>query len=299
MKNLRIAIQKSGKLSEGSLKLLKKCDLNLRISKSNFLAKENKLGIEFLLVRDDDILGLIATHVCDFGIVGENLLHEYRSSKEPVQGRLELITVMPLKFGECRLSIAVPKKSSFKQIGDLNDATIATSYPHALAHFLTNNKVKANIVSMHGSVELAPRIGVADAICDLVASGVTLAENNLRELTKVFDSQAVLVGRKNYEQEKDRIKNEKIERLLARLESVVAAANSKYIMLHLDIKKIDELKKILPGCESPTILSLEGSKNRVAIHVVSEEDVFWDTIEKLKSIGASSILVLPIEKMMK
>lgn len=287
---LRIALQKSGKLSEGSFELLNKCSFKLRASKNHYLIQSNELNTSFLLIRDDDIPGFVDSDASDIGIVGENGYFEY--ILENPQHNLEVVA--KLKFAYCRLSIAVPQDGDIKTIADLNGKTIATSYPESLRDFLNKNNIDAKILVMHGSVELAPKIAIADAICDLVSTGATLKENALVELEVIFESEAVLIGRKNAGSEI----RERTQELVFRLQSVINAKDSKYIMLHIDKNQIEQLQKLLPGCESPTVLPLHGSDNKVAVHVVSKEGVFWDTIAKLKSIGASSILVLPIEKMM-
>lgn len=287
---LRIALQKSGKLSEGSIDLLNKCSFNLRPAKNHYLIKSDELDTDFLMIRDDDIPGFIDSGASDIGIVGENLFVEYQLAG--LNKNVEIIA--PLKFAKCRLSIAVNKDGAIKSLKDLNGITIATSYPATLADFLKKNNIQANILVMHGSVELAPKIGIADAICDLVSTGTTLKENGLVEMEILLESQAVLIGHKNLKSE---LKS-RVEQLVFRFQSVIKAKNSKYIMLHIDKKNVPLLKEILPGSEAPTILELHGHPEKVALHVVSEEGVFWDTISKLKSIGATSILVVSIDKMM-
>lgn len=287
---LRVALQKSGKLSEGSFELLNKCSFKLRASKNHYLIQSKELNTSFLLIRDDDIPGFVDSNASDIGIVGENGYFEY--ILENPNHNLEIIA--KLDFAYCRLSIAVPEDGDIKSIHDLNGKTIATSYPESLRDFLAKNKINAKILVMHGSVELAPKIAIADAICDLVSTGATLKENALVELQVIFESEAVLIGRKNVPTEI----RERTDELVFRLQSVMNAKDSKYIMLHIAKDKIAQLQALLPGCESPTVLPLHGSESKVAVHVVSKEGVFWDTIAKLKSIGASSILVLPIEKMM-
>ncbi len=287
---LRIALQKSGKLSEGSIELLNKCSFNLRPAKNHYLLKSNELNTDFLMVRDDDIPGFIDSGASDIGIVGENLFEEYKLSGQ--NKNVEIIA--RLKFAKCRLSLAVINGGEIKTLADFNGKTIATSYPATLDSFLKQNNIQANILVMHGSVELAPKIGIADAICDLVSTGTTLKENGLSEMHVLLESEAVLVGHKDLNSEV----KERVSELVFRFQSVIKAKNSKYIMLHIDKANVPLLKDILPGCEAPTTLELHGYPNKVAVHVVSEEGVFWDTIAKLKSIGASSILVVSIDKMM-
>ena len=289
-KRLRVALQKSGKLSDGSFELLNKCSFKLRPSKNHYLIQSQEMHTAFLLIRDDDIPGFVDSNASDIGIVGENGYYEY--ILENPDHNLEVVA--KLKFAYCRLSLAVPIDGGIDSIQDLNGKTIATSYPESLRDFLKQHNVRAKILVMHGSVELAPKIAIADAICDLVSTGATLKENALKELHVIFESEAVLIGRKNASADI----RKRTEELVFRLQSVIEAKDSKYIMLHINKDKIDQLRTLLPGCESPTVLPLHGSEHKVAVHVVSKEGVFWDTIAKLKSIGASSILVLPIEKMM-
>lgn len=289
-KRLRIALQKSGKLSLGSIDLLNKCGFNVSPSRTHYLLKFDELNTDFLMVRDDDILGFIDSDVADAGIIGENLFAEYTLVNP--KHNLEIVT--KLDFATCRLSIAVKLQDKIKVLGDLNGKTIATSYPATLANYLSQNKVKANIIVMHGSVELAPKIEIADAICDLVSTGTTLKENDLIEMETVLYSQAVLVIRKNISDANRYM----IEELMFRFHSVIRAKNSKYIMLHIAKKALPQLQSLLPGCESPTIIQLQAQPDKVAVHVVSKEQHFWSTINTLKSIGASSILVMDIEKMM-
>ena len=289
-KRLRVALQKSGKLSEGSLDLLNKCSFKLRPAKNHYLIQSKEMNTDFLMIRDDDIPGFVDSNASDIGIVGENGYIEY--ILENPKHDLEIMA--KLKFAACRLSIAAAHDSEIKTVADLAGKTIATSYPETLRDFLKKHQVKARILVMHGSVELAPKIAIADAICDLVSTGTTLKENGLVELEVILESEAVLIGRRSASNE---IRQRTAE-LIYRLQSVIDAKDSKYIMLHIDKDNVGKLKDILPGCEAPTVLHLHGSDNKVAVHVVSKEGVFWDTIAKLRSIGASSILVLPIEKMM-
>ena len=287
---LRIALQKSGKLSEGSIELLNKCSFNLRPAKNHYLIKSNELNTDFLMVRDDDIPGFVDSGASDIGIVGENLFVEYQLSGQ----NQNVESISRLKFAKCRLSIAVANDGEIKSLAHLNGKTIATSYPATLADFLHQNKIEAKILIMHGSVELAPKIGIADAICDLVSTGTTLKENGLSEMHVLLESEAVLVGHENLN---PGLKS-RVDELVFRFQSVIKAKNSKYIMLHIDKANVPLLKEILPGCEAPTTLELHGHPDKVAVHVVSEEEVFWDTITKLKAVGATSVLVVSIDKMM-
>lgn len=287
---LRIALQKSGKLSEGSIDLLNKCSFKIKPAKNHYLVQSKEMNTDFLLIRDDDIPGFVDSNASDLGIVGENGYQEY--VLENPDNDLEIIA--RLQFAYCRLSLAAPQESGIKDLADYNGKTIATSYPATLMDYLQKNNIHAKIIQMHGSVELAPKIAVADAICDLVSTGATLKENGLVETHVILESEAVLIGRKSA----PAIIRKQARELMFRINSVIDAKDSKYIMLHIDKDAVGKLKDILPGCESPTVLHLHGDDNKVAVHVVSKEGVFWDTIAKLKSIGASSILVVPIEKMM-
>lgn len=289
---LRIALQKSGRLANGSEQLLSKCGIRVHSASKQLITYDHLFGIEFLFVRDDDIPGMIESGACDVGIIGQNLLNEYNCKTESNLSSLE--TLLPLGFSKCRLSLAGPKEFGYKALNDLNGKVIATSYPNSLRRFLRANNLEANIVTMHGSVELACHIGVADLICDLVSSGATLYENGLKELATIDQSEAVLVQSKS---PLNAYKSNLVQKLLLRIKGVQSAAKSKYIMLHLDRSKIENLEGILPGSETPTILDLKGFQDKVAVHVVSHEDVFWETVENLKKIGASSILVMPIDKM--
>lgn len=287
---LRVALQKSGKLAEGSFDLLNKCSFNLRPAKNHYLIQAEEMHSDFLLIRDDDIPGFVDSAASDIGIVGENGFIEYTLTHP----EHNLAVLARLDFAHCRLSLAVSQDAGIVNLADLNGKTIATSYPAALKAFLTLQNIQAKILIMHGSVELAPKIAIADAICDLVSTGATLKENGLSELAVLFPSEALLIGRKTVASAQQL----RIDELIFRLGSVIKAKDSKYIMLHIAQDRLSQLKTLLPGCEAPTVLPLHGSAHKVAVHVVSKEGVFWETIAKLKAIGASSILVLPIEKMM-
>jgi ATP phosphoribosyltransferase len=292
-KNLRIALQKSGRLAEGSRELLQKCGIKMEPNKQQLFSQDEIFGIDFIYARDDDIPGLIQNGICDLGIFGRNLLEEsFGPDQEAAQG---LRVIMPLNFSKCRLSLAVPKQSDFATSSDLQGKVVATSYPNILKKYLAQEGIQCQVATMHGSVELAPKIGIADLICDLISSGTTLKENGLKELVKILDSEALLVAGSRGAMNAD--KEEQLKRLQLRICGVLNASQRKYIMMHIERDRLSLLSSILPGCESPTILELKDLPNMVAVHVVSPEQVFWETIENLKKIGASSILVLPIEKM--
>ncbi|MFC3907582.1 ATP phosphoribosyltransferase [Legionella dresdenensis] len=283
---LTIALQKSGRLANGCQELLARCGIKACPDKNQLFVQDEVFGISFIFARDDDIPGLLLNGVCDLGIVGLNLLAENESPA--------LNILLPLGFSKCRLSLAVSDTRQINNLAGIEGKTIATSYPRLLKNFLVANGISANIVTMHGSVELAPKIGIADLICDLVSSGATLRENGLQELLPIFESEAVLVSNdKKLTADKQAV----LDRLLLRMNGALNAQQSKYFMLHIERKKLPALSAMLPGSESPTIMELQGMADKVAVHIVSHENVFWETMEKLKAIGASSILVLPIEKM--
>lgn len=293
MQRLRIAIQKSGRLHNDCMDLLSRCGLKIQTSKNSLLCHVENLPIDILFVRDDDIPALIIDGVCDLGIVGENILLEKTIRKRNLNENFS--TLKKLGFSCCRLSIAIPKDAVFKNPMSLNGKRIATSHPNLLMSYLKHHHIDARILVISGSVEIAPRLNMADAICDLVSTGRTLDENSLKEVDQVMDSQAVLIQTKavlNVE------KSESIALLIRRMDGVIKAQESKYIMFHAPQSSLEKIKKILPGCETPTVMPLEGNNSKVAVHVVSREGIFWITLERLKQAGASSILVLPIEKML-
>ncbi len=289
---IRLAMQRSGRLSDASFELLSKCGLHIARSRTELFCRVQELPIDLLLVRDDDIPGFVEEGVCDLGIVGENVLQEQKlAAKRP----MHTDTVLPLGYARCKLVLAVPEQAAFRDLADLAGRKIATSYPASLSALLATAKVEAEIVVMTGSVEVAPRLHIADAICDIVQTGATLEANGLKTVHTLLESQALLIGRK------DRLSGAKAttaERLMQRLRGALKAGESKYIMLHAPRSALPAIAKILPGAETPTVLPLEGSPDKVAIHAVSRESVFWETMEQLKAAGASAILVLPIEKMM-
>ena len=292
---LRIAVQKSGRLSDDSIALLKAIGIKLQIRDRLLIAHSTNQPIDLLLVRDDDIPGLVMDGVVDLGFIGENELEEKMLERKASNKPYEYKTLRRLDYGACRLSIAVPNEFDYQSISSLDGKKVATTYPYLLERFFAAKGIKAKAVMLTGSVEVAPRAGVADAICDLVSTGATLEANGLREEDEVFVSKAVLI------QKSDALSPEKqalIARLLPRIDGVQQAKESKYIMLHAPTDYLEQVKSLLPGAENPTVLPLAGVDNRVAIHVVSSETLFWETMEKLKALGCSSILVLPIEKMM-
>lgn len=280
---LKIAIQKSGRLSESSLKLLKECGIEFDNGLNKLKAEAFNFPLEVFFLRDDDIPQYVEDGVADIGIVGENVMLEKNRYVKLVD---------KLGFGKCRLSIAIPKDQKYKSIKDFNGKRFATSYPLILSEYLKKNKIKAEIQEISGSVEIAPGIGLADAICDLVSSGSTLFTNGLKETEVVLNSEAILVANKKLKKEKLHI----LDKLLFRINAVKKAKNNKYILLNAPNNKLKAICEILPGMKSPTILPLE-EKNWSSVHSVVEENQFWDIIEKLKINGAQGILVIPIEKM--
>jgi ATP phosphoribosyltransferase len=280
---IRLAIQKSGRLSEDSLNLIRECGISFINSSLKLKTEATNFPLEILFLRDDDIPGYVADGVADIGIVGENVLVE--------EGREEL-QVQKLGFSRCRLSIAVPKNETFDNISALEGKNIATSYPNLLQTYLSGEGVKAHIHTISGSVEIAPSIGLADAICDIVSSGSTLISNGLREVQTVFRSEAVLIAHQNLNHEKQQILNQ----LLFRIDAVRKAQKAKYILLNAPNHAIPHIKSLLPGMKAPSILPL-AEEGWSSVHSVVNEDDFWEIIEKLREAGAQGILVVPIEKM--
>ncbi|MCV2885083.1 ATP phosphoribosyltransferase [Aestuariibacter sp. AA17] len=292
---LRIAIQKSGRLSDDSIALLKAIGVKLQIRDRLLIAHSTNQPIDLLRVRDDDIPGLVMDGVVDLGFIGENELEEKMLERQAASKRSEFSTLRRLDYGGCRLSIAVPSEFNYQGIQSLNGMKVATTYPYLLERFFIEKGIDASAVMLTGSVEVAPRAGVADAICDLVSTGATLEANGLKEEEVIFTSKAVLIQRGgSLPPEKQAL----IDRLLPRIDGVMQAKESKYIMLHAPKAQLDDVKALLPGAENPTVLPLASCDKTVAIHVVSTETLFWETMEKLKALGCSSILVMPIEKMM-
>jgi ATP phosphoribosyltransferase len=286
---LRIAVQKSGRLSERSLDLVR--DAGLRVVKGNndLLYRVENYPIDLLRVRDDDIPTFVADGVCDLGIVGENVLEEGRNGGPVAE------VVMPLGFGRCTLKIAVPPTLDYAGPASLDGRRIATSYPRVLQRWLDANGVSADIVTMRGAVEVAPRLKLAHAICDLVSTGATIEANGLAARDTVLESQAVLI-RSPLAPEPQLA--ELLDSIIERMSGVVASQGAKYVMLNAPRAALDQITAILPGAGAPTVMPLMGRDDAVAVHAVCQEAVFWETLEKLKAVGASAILVLPIEKMM-
>ncbi|GAA0860123.1 ATP phosphoribosyltransferase [Aliiglaciecola litoralis] len=294
-KRLRIAVQKKGRLSDESIALLKAIGIKLQIRDRLLIAHSTNQPIDLLLVRDDDIPGLVMDGVVDLGFIGENELEEKMLERQKSNKSYAFETLRRLDYGGCQLSIAVPNEFDYQGLESLNGLKIATTYPFLLERYFENNNINAQSVMLTGSVEVAPRAGVADAICDLVSTGATLEANGLREEVVIFESKAVLIQRDGELSEQ---KQALVNRMLPRIDGVMQAKESKYIMLHAPKARLQQVKDLLPGAENPTVLPLANSDESVAVHVVSSETLFWETMEKLKALGCSSILVMPIEKMM-
>jgi ATP phosphoribosyltransferase len=292
---LRLAVQKSGRLTEPCLDLLGRVGLKLSRGKDQLMGFGENLPLDVLFVRDDDIPDLVQEDVCDLGLVGFNVLEERRLelAERGIAARFE--TLRALDFGRCRLSIAVPDGFAYSGPESLRGRRIATTYPATLGRFLRDQGIEAEIVTLSGAVEIAPRLGRADVICDLVSTGSTLQANHLREVQTVLQSHAVLIRTPVRLSE---FKEGWIARLLLRIDGVEQVKESKYIMLHAPRSALPRIRELLPGSESPTIIPLEGFPDRVAVHAVCRENVFWETLESLKSAGASALLVLPVEKML-
>jgi ATP phosphoribosyltransferase len=292
---LKLAVQKSGRLTDPSVDLLTRCGLKMSRGKDQLIGYGENMPLDLLFVRDDDIPDLVQEDVSDLGLVGMNVIEEKRLELAARGATARFSILRQLDFGRCRLSIAVPEGFDYRGPATLQGRRIATTYPFMLRRFLDQNSIAAEIVTLSGAVEIAPRLGRADAICDLVSTGSTLLANRLTEVETVLESHAVLIRTPI---ELPPVKNEWVERLLMRIDGVQQVKESKYIMLHAPRSALPEIRKLLPGSESPTIIPLEGHPDKVAIHAVCRENVFWETLEALKAAGASALLVLPVEKML-
>jgi ATP phosphoribosyltransferase len=288
---LHIAIQKSGRLSDQSRGLLRDAGLRIQNGKNELTARVENFPADLMFVRDDDIPTFVSDGVCEYGVVGENVLQEFALGE--TEPRFEVLA--SLGFGRCTLKLAAPEATPYEGPASLEGARIATSYPRIVQSFLDANRVSATVVKMNGAVELAPRLQIAPFICDLVSTGATLEANGLRAVQTVYESQAVLIRTRKAIAP---AKLEQGDQLLSRIEGVLATKESKYIMLNAPGEALRDITAILPGAEAPTILPLHGRAGHFAVHAVCQESVFWETLQKLKAAGASAILVLPIEKMM-
>ena len=281
--NIRIAVQKSGRLSDDSLKLFKECGIKFESGGSKLRSISSNFPIEFLFLRDDDIPGYVEDGVADLGVVGLNVLMEHTRKVDIVK---------ELGFSKCRLSLAIPRGENYTDLKQFEGKSIATSYPNLTNQFLLKNGVKAEMHEISGSVEIAPSIGLAEGICDIVSTGGTLLSNGLKEVATVFESQAVMISNKSLSAEKSSI----LEKLLFRIDSVQRGQNAKYVVLNVQEQNIEKVTSLLPGMKSPSVLPL-ATKGWFSLHSVIEENDFWNIIENLREAGAEGILVLPIEKM--
>ncbi len=280
---LKIAVQKSGRLSEDSTNLLRRCGVKFNNGLGKLKSEAENFPVEIYFLRDDDIPEYVADGVADVGIVGENVLAESRKKVDSIE---------KLGYGKCRLSLAVPKTFAYESVKDFDGKRIATTYPQILSEFFRANKINADIHTISGSVEIAPSIGLADAVCDLVSSGSTLFTNGLREVETVMQSEAVLIARKNLSGDLQMI----LEKLLFRIKSVKAAKQNKYILLNAPDEKLNEIVALLPGIKSPTVMPL-ATRGWSSVHSVINENDFWEGVESLKDKGAEGILVLSIDQM--
>jgi len=292
---IKIAVQKSGRLTEHSMDLLSRCGLSYSRGRDQLICYGENMPVDVLLVRDDDIPGLVQEDICDLGIVGLNIIEECRLGFEAqgIDSPFEQVT--SLDFGQCRLSFGIPEGMQFQGPQSLAGLRIATSYPRIVAAYLARERIDAQVVEFSGAVEIAPRLGKADLICDLVSSGSTLKAHDLYEGVTILESRAALI---QTPVEVAATKVTWMQRLLQRVQGVLQVKESKYIMLHAPRAALKEITALLPGSEAPTIMPLEGRDDIVAVHAVCRENVFWETLEQLKDAGASSMLVLPVEKML-
>ena len=292
---IKIAVQKSGRLTEHSMDMLVRCGLSYSRGRDQLICYGENMPVDVLLVRDDDIPGLVQEDICDLGIVGDNIIEEARLELTE-RGETTLFQrIHGLDYGHCRLSFGVPDGVAYGKASSLEGKRIATSYPNIVTNFLRQSGIDATVVEFSGAVEIAPSLGRADVICDLVSSGSTLRAHHLYEAETIFESEAALI------QTPKAVPAEKaawIERLLQRIQGVLQVRESKYIMLHAPRSALAEIRALLPGSEAPTIMPLDGRDDKVALHAVCRENVFWETLEQLKDAGASSMLVLPVEKML-
>ena len=288
---LHIALQKSGRLADSSRDLLRDAGLRIEGGKNSLTARVGNFAAELMFVRDDDIPTFVSDGVCEFGIVGQNVLQEFALGSPATSCEV----LAELGFGHCTLKIAVPEGFQYDGPKSLAGSRIATSYPRLLRRFLEDHGVTAEVVEMNGAVELAPRLQISNFVCDLVSTGATLEANGLKAVETVLESEAVLIRtRKPMDETRFAI----AEQLLSRIDGVLATKESKYIMLNASEEALGRITALLPGAEAPTVLPLHGRPGQFAVHAVCQESVFWETLQKLKGAGASAILVVPIEKMM-
>jgi len=292
---IRIAVQKSGRLTENSLDLLHRCGLVYSRGPDQLICYGENMPLDVLLVRDDDIPALVREGACELGIAGLNVLEEGRLGLSARGEEAGIQVLKELDFGHCRLCIAVPEEFDYQGPSSLAGKRVATSYPNLTRQYLQGLGQEGQIVELSGAIEIAPKLGKAEFICDLVSTGSTLVTNHLREVETVLDSQSVLIRNTLVQPE---VKEAFIQKLLRRLEGVLQVRESKYIMLHAPRAALQAITDLLPGSEAPTVIPLEGRSDKVAVHAVCREAVFWETLERLQGAGATSLLVLPVEKML-
>ncbi|MCK7595399.1 ATP phosphoribosyltransferase [Pseudomarimonas salicorniae] len=292
---LRIAAQKSGRLSDAGRDLLARSGLRFRESRDRLFCYGETEPVDLLLVRDDDIPGLIAEGVCDLGIVGRNVLREQSLEYARRGERAPFSELRTLGFGRCRLSIAVPQDFLYTGPASLAGTRIATSYPALMADWLDRNGVKAEVVTLSGSVEIAPKLGKADVICDLVSTGATLAANQLREVASILDSEAVLAGPAEALQDE---RGELAAQLLRRLDGVLEVRDSKLVMLQVDRAELDQVVQLLPAANAPTVMAIEGNAQAVALQALCRGAFSWQQLEDIKRAGARGLMILPVEQML-
>jgi len=285
---LKIAIQKSGRLTEKSVELLADCGFHFQISSRKLISPSSNAPIDLFYLRNSDIPRFISMNKCDLGIIGENILEEYYDVKE-------FEKILRLPFGDCRISLAFPENKIPQSIQDINGKVIATSYPKILKRELTRLGIEVQIITLSGSIEIAPTMEICDGIFDIVSTGSTLKAHGLIEYKSLFHSEVILFKKKG---DWDETKLKTVNTLKVRVQSILKAKNSRYLMMNAPASKIDEIVKLIPGMESPSIIQLSTDATKVAIHGVIETNDMWNTIEKLKENGASSILVTPIEKVL-
>ena len=280
LETIKIAIQKSGRLNEKSVDILKKCGLSFENYKSSLISTCNNFPLEFLFLRDDDIPEYVQDGIAHIGICGENII---------VEKGAEVTYLQKLGFGKCSLKIAIPNDSPVKALSDLNGQSIATTYPVILQKYLDEKNIKASIIEISGSVEIAPNLGLSNAICDIVSTGGTLKSNGLKAFAEVMQSEAILIGTEKM------AAHPVVQELLMRIQSVLRAEGKKYVVLNIESKNLDKIKALLPGIKSPTVIPL-AEEGWVAVHSVINESDFWEKISQLKALGSQGIVVMPMEK---
>ncbi|PKL82063.1 MAG: ATP phosphoribosyltransferase [Ignavibacteriae bacterium HGW-Ignavibacteriae-3] len=283
--NLKLAIQKNGRLTEKSLQLLRTCGLDIENYSNRLIVSARNYDLDLLFLRDDDIPEYVQDGVADIGIVGEDIV---------IEKQADVSIIKKLAYGKCKLMLAGPEDENLFEIEQMNGKRVATSYPKILSNFLKNNRIDAKVIQISGSVEIAPSLGIADYICDIVSTGNTLKLNKLKKFTNVFDSEAVLIGNRNLEN--DQGKYNKLNKLISRIDSALNAKTSKYLMMNIPKTALDEIREILPSLSSPTVLPL-ASEKMLAVHAVIPSEMFWEIQEDLTNAGASGILLMPIENM--